>query len=143
MLSSEQIAQIISESTKPRFTPNYLVEIKCQTQLDCRCGGKLIEVTSIIAPNKYALWSLGPMPNVKTRRKRKIARLKYRRKFNRLKLAAILIAPLHYMRPTYICDKCGNRMGFYQAIGTNLVKVEPMRLPVELYYLDEFSNDKS
>jgi len=128
-ISSEQIAQIISESTKPRFTPNYLVEIKRQTQLDCRCGGKLIEVTSLIDPNKYALWSLGPMPNVKTRRKRKIARVKYRRKFNRLKLAAILMTPLYSHKPHYICFKCGTRMGYYEAIGSNMIKVEPMPLP--------------
>jgi DNA-directed RNA polymerase subunit RPC12/RpoP len=124
------------------FRLPYTIEIKSETGLDCRCGSKLTEVTSIIDAFKYALFVCGPEPRVKTRAKRKIALKKYRRKFINTKLAAILIAPLRN-RPSYICESCGNRMGFYQAMAESIIKVEPMPKCSDLIFYNEKSDDES
>jgi hypothetical protein len=132
------INKILEEHNKG-FKLSYIIENEYPSALDCRCGSKLTEIRSIINPRRYALWLCGPEPRVKTRRKRKVVIKKYRRTFRMAMMAAFLVAPLRN-RPFYRCESCGNRMGFYQAIATNIIKVEPMPPGAVPYYLD---HDKS
>jgi len=119
------------------FKPPYVSELSNHSQLDCRCGNKLTEVYQAINPDKYALFICGPAPRVKTRRKRKVALKKYRRKLKLAKLGALMASAMWH-RPYYFCEKCGTRMGFYEAIGRNLIKIEPMRSGADpIYFPDE------
>jgi hypothetical protein len=118
------------------FRSSFTTEVSKDTNLDCRCGAKLTETRSVINPYKYALFINGPEPRVKTRAKRKIALKKFREKFKRTMLGACLAAPLRN-RPSYVCNSCGRIMGFYEAIGTNIIKVEPMAPGANIFYHDQ------
>lgn len=126
-ISSDLLQAMVKQCQKQEVSfiskPNYIKETKRESELDCSCGGKLTEVSSIIDPVKYALCQCGPKPKVKTRRKRKIALAKYRRRFKQTVLCFYMAAPIS-RRKHYICETCGKIMGMYEAIGRNIIKVE-------------------
>jgi len=125
-LKQELISKLIENQSKYVLNTD-LILLECrETELECSCGGKLIQRSSILDPIKRAFSVAGPRPKVKTRKKRKIKLAQWRRKFDNAKFAATLCIPISH-RIFYVCKNCEKQMGYYEAIGKNLVKIEPLK----------------
>jgi hypothetical protein len=85
--------------------------------MTCACGGVLQEVKTVVVP-KY---------RPRHHRKKRI-RKKWKARWERENISRTQISVLVGLMqpPTYRCEKCGKRDGFYSAVGRNLIKVEPL-----------------
>lgn len=87
------------------------------TEMTCTCGGKLRDVRTIVVPTYRP----------RHHRKKRI-RKKWRKKWERENAARVHVGVMMGLmqRPTFRCEKCGKRDGFYSAAARNLIKVEPL-----------------
>lgn len=91
------------------------------TGMTCTCGGTLHEDAG--GPKRAEALAEQAVPRPRHRKKRI---LKKRLKAWRAKVRLVVAISRPMLRPGYICGACGQRSGFYSAIGRNMFKVEPM-----------------
>jgi len=88
------------------------------TGLKCTCGGLLREARTVIVPKSHP-------PHHRKRRIRKKWLRRWKEE-HRVHVGVGVMMGL-MQRPTYQCESCGRRDGFYSAMGRNLFTIE--RLP--------------
>jgi len=87
------------------------------TEMTCACGGNLRDVRTLVVP------TYRPRHQRKKRiRKKWKARWE---KENRVRIQASVMMGL-MQRPSFRCEKCGRKEGFYSAAGRNMILVEPL-----------------
>lgn len=91
------------------------------TSMTCTCGGTLHEDAGVVRRARELAEKAVPRPR---HRKKRI--LKKRLKVWEAKVRLVVAVSRPMLRPGYICGSCGQRSGFYSAVGRNLFKVEPM-----------------
>lgn len=91
------------------------------TGLKCTCGGVLHDDAGV-GRRARELAELG-VPRPRHRKKRI---LKKRMKAWAGTIGVVQAVSRMMLRPGYICGACGQRSGFYAAIGRNLIQVQPM-----------------
>jgi hypothetical protein len=106
------------------------------TDLKCRsCSGFLQVVRFLFPPI--------PKPRHKNRKKRKALVARWM-ETNRVQTGVLNLMSL-MTPPSYVCEKCGRRQGFYAAMARNLINVEPFpkaewEVPMDIY--KEISNER-
>ena len=87
------------------------------TEMTCTCGGELRDVRRVVVP------VYRPRHHRK-RRIRKKWRLRWERENAHRVHAGVMIGLMQM--PSYRCEKCGKRDGFYSAAARNIFTVEPL-----------------
>jgi len=87
------------------------------TEMSCTCGGKLRDITTLVVPTYRPRYQ---------RKKRIRKKWKARwEKENRVRIQASVMMGF-MQRPSYRCETCGRRDGFYSAAARNIFTVEPL-----------------
>lgn len=89
--------------------------------MKCTCGGTLHEDAGVERRARELAELEVPRPR---HRKKRI--LKKRLKAWAATIGVVQAVSRVMLRPGYICGTCGQRHGFYAAIGRNLIQVEPL-----------------
>lgn len=118
-LSPEEV-QRISEAHAARAA-KAKEDLGRATSMTCTCGGPLHEDAGW--PKRARELAEKAVPRPRHRRRRI---LKKRLKVWEAKVRLVTAFSRPMLRPGYICGSCGQRSGFYSAIGRNMFKVEPM-----------------
>jgi hypothetical protein len=86
-------------------------------EMKCSCGGFLCEVRTIVLPESEP-------PHHRKKRIRK----KWRKRWERTEAVVRGVSARVglMVHPSYRCEKCGRREGFYSAMGRNLIQIEPL-----------------
>jgi len=87
------------------------------TEMTCTCGGPLREARTVIVPKFRP-------PHHRKKRIRKKWRQCWEKRHRQLVGVGTMIGLMQ--RPTYLCEKCGRRDGFYSAAARNIFTVEPL-----------------
>jgi hypothetical protein len=93
------------------------------TSMMCTCGGTLHEDAGVARRARELAEKVVLRPR---HRKKRILKKRLRAWEAKVRLVAGVSRSM--MLPGYICGTCGQRSGFYSAIGRNLFKVEPLPL---------------
>ena len=88
------------------------------TEMTCTCGGKLRDIRTLVVPTYRP----------RHHRKKRI-RKKWKARWEKENRARVHVGVMMGLmqRPSYRCETCGKRDGFYSAAGRNMILVE--RLP--------------
>ncbi len=120
-LDPETVQAIIASAVKDQERRKATTKLGPVTKLACTCGGVLHERVLPTPPD------FPPPKNLSKRRRVKKKQLK--RWVEETRFARAVATLLHCARPPgYVCGTCFRHMGFYEAIGRNTFKVEPLPL---------------
>lgn len=107
--------------------------------MKCVCGGDLVAESTAIRFQR----SLDIAKNIlrsslrKPKSKKKRIIKKWKKRVDRLTMQIALASLPILGRPVFTCSACGKIDGFYSAMGRNMIVVEPLPLPSQLYLSDE------
>ena len=87
------------------------------TEMSCTCGGKLRDITTLVVPTYRPRYQ----------RKKRI-RKKWKARWEKENRARVHVGVMVGLmqRPSFRCETCGRRDGFYSAMGRNMIMVEPL-----------------
>jgi len=87
------------------------------TEMSCTCGGKLRDIRTLVVPTYRPRYQ----------RKKRI-RKKWKARWEKENRARVHVGVMVGLmqRPSFRCETCGRRDGFYSAMGRNMIMVEPL-----------------
>lgn len=129
--NTEMMNNIIKNRAK--IFEQFKQEVSEKTDLNCSCGENLYKMKSKYDSFDMAKMIAGnPRYSKKARLRKKFAKqydIKFRKCYSMILMTSYLRQPLGYA-----CIKCGKRYSFYNAIASNMIKIEPLPEGAELIY---------